>query len=62
MHHPMVMFVVQAELAERRAEADAVRYARDARQPRTKGRVASLVAFARSLFTSTDAREAASLA
>jgi hypothetical protein len=60
MHHPMVMFVVQAELAERRAQADAVRFAQQSRTPRNKGLVASLVKSARSAFGSTDGRGATS--
>ena len=60
MMHPLAIYAVQVHLAELMAEADANRKAALARNPNKPGLVASLLAFARNLFGSNEARSAAS--
>ena len=42
MTHPLALYAVQVQLAERIADADAERLARKARSPRSHGLVASI--------------------
>jgi hypothetical protein len=60
MMHLLAIDAVQTHLAELTAEADANRMAALARNPNKPGLVASLLAFARNLFGSHEARSAAS--
>ena len=60
MMHPLATDAVQVHMAELMAEAEANRTAALARNPNKPGLVASLLAFARNLFGTNDARHAAS--
>ena len=60
MMHPLASYAVQVHMAELMAEADDNRRAALARNPNKAGLVASLLAFARNLFGSNEARHAAS--
>ncbi len=63
MTHPLALYAVEVHLADLRAEADAnrqARLARQAREPRNAGFVASLAAFLRGLTGSHDANGATS--
>jgi hypothetical protein len=60
MMHPLATYAVQVHLAELMAEAEANRMAALARNPNKAGLVASLLAFARNLVGSNEARHAAS--
>ena len=59
MFHPLAMYAVQAHMADLVAEAEATRRAKQARQARAAGLVASLVTVARTMVRSNGAQRAA---
>jgi hypothetical protein len=60
MMHPLASYMVAVHLNDLMAEAEYNRLARQARQPRKAGIVASFRSFVRNLFSANDAHSAAS--
>jgi hypothetical protein len=60
MMHPLAIYMAQVHQSDLMAEADANRLAKQARQPREAGIVASFKSFVRNLVTTNDAHSAAS--
>ena len=60
MMHPLASYMVQVHMNDLMAEAADNRLAKQARQPRQAGIVASFISFVRNLVTTNDAHSAAS--
>ncbi len=60
MMHPLAIYMVEVHQNDLKAEAANNRLAKQARQPREAGIVASFISFVRNLFTANDAHSAAS--